>query len=239
LDLKLLAIHWLNTKGNNYESSNTIVSKMTPSAVRIAANFHMLHSFVKCGSTTAESAEVCSTVASVLESEIGTTESETRVAEVEADKTKSKNSKILQEVINDLITFLEIPSYVALKDAQDHILQKLETRPCAWNSLTYLEINARNTSVLRVMYSDPATREYARDIMRLILRYIHETCPDFTYGHVHYIDMDTVTMPALIRQLQQSIHIIGDKSLLATAIELNDHNDIDMILRCQGVNIFF
>lgn len=270
-DLKLMAIHWLVVNGNDNKLSNTIVSKMTPSAIRIAAIFYLLYAEdeINLAKTEIRLAEVEIQdadektrseirIADIkAESEIRVArikaETEIRVAHIKADADintwttghkidaestfHKMESKILQEVITDLITFLEIPSFVALKDAQDHVLQKLKTRPCAWNGLTYLEINEQNTSVLQVMYANPATREYARDIMRLILHYIHETCPDFTYRYVYYINMDTVVMPALIRQLYQSINVIGEKSLLATAIELNDRDDIAMILRCQGVNV--
>ena len=143
---------------------------------------------------------------------------------------------LIEDVILTLVEFFKIPETVTPMKVHEYLYQKMQVEGAKkWPALTALAINGRGTSILQIMYADPTTRECARDILRLILYYISIDSPAFAERSCSYINVNViVTMPPLLRQLQRSISISNEKTLFATAVELNQLEDLELILRCQG-----
>lgn len=149
----------------------------------------------------------------------------------------SVDSKIstdtVKSTIRKLITLLEVPRDVPVVQAPEYT-RKILGQEKIWPILTMFAIEG--VSVLQEMYANSDSREYARDILRELVYQICRNASGFLMRRRRIVDSTRCAMPPLLKQLHNSCFIVGEKSLLATAIELGDLQDIKLILQCQGLH---
>lgn len=139
----------------------------------------------------------------------------------------------VKTTIHELITLLEVPRDVPVVEAPEYT-RKILSQEKIWPILSMFAIEG--VSVLQKMYADVNSRKYARDILRELVYQISRNAPGFMMRSKRIVDSTRFKFPPLLKQLHDSCFIVGEKSLLATAIELGELQDIDLILRCQGLN---